>query len=230
MNRPQLILLHGALGTGMQFRPLLPFLKDRFDVHTVDLEGHGASPLEDRPLRLEHFAENVIASMDDAAIETASIFGHSLGGHIGLYLAHAFPERITAVFTLGTKFDWTPDIAEKEKKFLLPERIRQKVPQFARHLEETHAAAGWEPLLEKLRELQDHLGRHNPMPDNDIRTVSQRVRIGVGDRDKTAGLDESIRIYHLLQKGELQVFPGTSHPLDKISLSALADAISDFFL
>ena len=230
MNRPHLVLLHGALGTGTQFRPLLPFLMDRFDVHTLDLEGHGASPLENRPLRLGHFAENIITWLDNTGIETVNIFGHSLGGHISLYLAHFFPERITGVFTLGTKFHWTPDIAEEEKKFLLPDKIREKVPLFARQLEERHVAAGWEPLLEKLRELQDYLGRNNPLSDDDIRTISKRVRIGVGDRDKTAGLCESIRIYHLLQNGEFQVFPGTPHPLEKASMPYLADAISDFFL
>jgi pimeloyl-ACP methyl ester carboxylesterase len=230
MSRPHLVLLHGALGTGTQFRPLLPFLTEKFDVHTLDLEGHGASPLKNRPLRLEHFAENVITWLDNTGIETVNIFGHSLGGHISLYLAHFFPERITGVFTLGTKFCWTPDIVEKEKKLLLPDKIREKVPQFARQLQERHVAAGWEPLLEKLRDLQDHLGRNNPLPDDNIRTISQGVRIGVGDRDKTAGLDESIRIYHLLQKGEFQVFPGTPHPLEKVSMQMLADAIWDFFL
>ena len=188
------------------------------------------SPFKNRPLRLEHFAENVIAYLDKTAVETANIFGHSLGGHIGLYLARFFPERIAAVFTLGTKFNWTPDIAEKEKKFLLPDKIREKVPQFARQLEERHVAAGWEPLLEKLRELQDYLGRHNPLPDDDICSISQKVRIGVGDKDKTAGLDESIRIYRVLKRGEFQVFPDTPHPLEKISMPYLANAISDFFL
>jgi len=230
MSRPHLVLLHGALGTGTQFGPLLPFLQDGFDVHTLDLEGHGASPLQNRPLRVEHFAENVMTYLDSAAIAAANIFGHSLGGHIGLYLARFFPKRITGVFTLGTKFHWTPDIAEQESKFLLPDKIKEKVPRFARLLEEKHVTAGWEPLLEKLRELQHHIGRHNPLPDDDIRGISQKVRICVGDRDKTTGLDESIRIYRLLQQGELQVFPGTPHPLEKVSMQNLADAISDFFL
>lgn len=230
MSRPHLILLHGALGTGAQFNPLLPFLQDKFDVHALDLEGHGASPLQNRPLRLEHFAENVMAYLDKAAVETANIFGHSLGGHVGLYLARFFPKRITGVFTLGTKFYWTPEIAEKEKQFLLPDKIKEKIPLFARQLEERHVASGWETLSEKLRELQQYLGRHNPLPDDDIRGISQKVRISVGDRDKTAGLDESIRLYRLLQQGELQVFPATPHPLEKVSKQLLADAIADFFL
>ena len=45
MSRLHLVLLHGALGTGTQFSPLLPFLKDKFDVHTLDLEGHGTLPI-----------------------------------------------------------------------------------------------------------------------------------------------------------------------------------------
>jgi pimeloyl-ACP methyl ester carboxylesterase len=229
MTRPSIILLHGALGAGAQFDPLKMFLKDRFEVHTLDFEGHGMSPLRDRPLRMAHYAENVMAHIDQEAIPTACIFGHSLGGHVGLFLARFHPHRISGVFTLGTKFNWTPEIAEKENRLLLPEKIMEKVPQFGRQLKKRHVAAGWEALLEKQREMQLHVSRNNPLPDDEVRRISQRVRIGIGDRDKMVTLEESIRVYRLLEKGELQVFPDTPHPLEKVPARKIADAIIDFF-
>jgi hypothetical protein len=75
-----------------------------------------------------------------------------------------------------------------------------------------------------------HIGHYNPLSDDDIRGISQKMKIGVGDRDKTTSLDKSIRRYGLLQKGELQVFPGTPHPFEKVSMRNLTDAIFDFFL
>ena len=97
MSRPQLMLLHGALGAQLQFEPLLPYLKNVFDIHTLEFEGHGASPLKNRPFRMKHFAENVIDYLDENKIATACIFGHSLGGHVGLYLARFFPDRVSGV-------------------------------------------------------------------------------------------------------------------------------------
>jgi pimeloyl-ACP methyl ester carboxylesterase len=229
MTRPHLMLLHGALGASTQFDSLKMVLKNSFEVHTLDFEGHGTSPLKDRPLRMAHYAENVMAYLDHKAVPGAGIFGHSLGGHVGLFLARFHPERITGVFTMGTKFNWTPEIAEKENKLLLPDKIMEKVPQFARQLKERHVAGDWEILLEKQREMQLHTARNNPLPDDDIRNISQKVRIGIGDRDKMVTLEESMRIYRLLEKGELQVFPNTPHPLEKAPVRKLAEAITDFF-
>jgi pimeloyl-ACP methyl ester carboxylesterase len=229
MTTPHLLLLHGALGTGTQFEPLKAILKANFEVHTLDFEGHGTSPLRERPLRIAHYAENVLAYLDQTAIPTAGIFGHSLGGHVGLFLARFHPDRISSVFTLGTKFHWTMEIAEKENKLLLPDKIKEKVPRFGRLLEERHVAAGWEALLEKQREMQLHVAQNNPLPDDDIRSISQKVRISIGDRDQMVTLEESIRVYRLLKKGEFQVFPNTPHPLEQAPIQKLAEAIIDYF-
>jgi pimeloyl-ACP methyl ester carboxylesterase len=228
MSPPPLILLHGALGSREQFEPLVDVIKSRFDTHTLDFEGHGAIPLRHRPSRIEHFAENVLDYLNEHHLAAVSIFGHSLGGHVGVYLARFFPERVISVFTLGTKFVWTPDIAARETALMHPEIIARKVPHFARLLQQRHAAAGWEALLAKLREMQTHSGKHNSLPDEEIRAISQRVRIGLGDRDKTSSIEESVHIYRLLPKGELQIFPNTPHPLEKIPVAYLAAALVDF--
>jgi pimeloyl-ACP methyl ester carboxylesterase len=229
MTRPHLLLLHGALGAGSQFDPLKKILKDSFELHTLDFEGHGTSPLKDRPLRMAHYAENAMEYLDRNSIPTAGIFGHSLGGHVGLFLARFHPDRISGVFTLGTKFNWTPEIAEKENKMLLPDKIMEKVPQFGRLLQERPVAAGWKTLLERQREMQLHVAEENPLPDDDIRGISQRIRMSIGDRDKMVTLEETIRIYRLLERGELQVFPNTPHPLEKAPVDKLGEAIIDFF-
>ena len=179
MPRSHLLLLHGALGASTQFDSLAMLLKDKFEIHTFDLEGHGTSPLKDRPLRIAHFAENVLSYLEEKALPVTGIFGHSLGGHIGLYLACFYPDRLTGVFTLGTKFNWTTEIAEKENQMLLPDKIMEKVPRFGKLLKERHTGTGWEALLEKQREMQLHVARHNPLPDEDLRSISRKVRIGL---------------------------------------------------
>ena len=39
--KEKLILLHGALGSKNQFRPLMERLKEYFDMYTMNFEGHG---------------------------------------------------------------------------------------------------------------------------------------------------------------------------------------------
>ena len=229
MNRTNLLLLHGALGASSQLYPLIPHLKDRHENHTLDFEGHGSSPLKDRPFRAMHFAENVMDYMDIKGINAVDIFGHSMGGQVGVCMARFFPDRVKRVFTLGTKFIWTPEIAEKENAFLDPKKMREDVPQFVKELQEKHVASGWETVLEKVREMMVNLGQKNPLEDNDIRQITKRVRIGVGDRDKMVGIEESVGVYRLLQEGELQILPGTPHPIERVSLAKLTHAMIDFF-
>jgi len=229
MSRPNLILLHGALGSSSQFHPMIPLLKDKYDVHTLDFEGHGSSPPKDRPFRSRYFAENVLNYMNKHAVKAADIFGHSMGGHIGLVVASFSPDRVKRVFTLGTKFVWTPEIAEKENAFLDPIKIQEKVPKYAMELKRRHLASGYERILEKTREMNVNIGQEKILTDEDIGKIERRVRLGLGDRDYMVSIEETAGVYRLLQKGELQIFPGTPHPIEKVTLSALTHSIMDFF-
>ena len=48
-GRP-VILLHGGLGSGEMFGPVLPLLADKREVIAVDLQGHGRTADIDRPI------------------------------------------------------------------------------------------------------------------------------------------------------------------------------------
>src|ERR1700719_4238387 len=62
-GRP-LILLHGGLGSGEMFRPVLPLLADRHQVVAVDLQGHGRTADIDRPIDVRLMAGDIAALID----------------------------------------------------------------------------------------------------------------------------------------------------------------------
>ncbi len=219
-----LALLHGAVGAKSQFAELIPLLEPHFEVITLDFEGHGPADLADRPFKIEYFAENVL---NIAGSEKFDVFGYSMGGYVALYLALHHPERVGRVFTLATKFDWTPVMAEKEVKLLDADKIMQKIPHYAQILQATHR--DWRMALEKTRDLLIGLGQQNLLTPDILAQITQPVRIAIGDRDSMVSLEETIAAYRALQLGELQILPATPHPFDKISPSLLADAIIQFF-
>ena len=229
MTKPNLLLLHGALGSKSQFSPLIPFLEDAFQIHTLDFEGHGSSPLKNRPFRLDHFAENVLDYLNENSISCVDLFGYSMGGHVGLYLAKKHPERIHRVFTFATKFLWTPELADREAASLEADTMLKKVPQLAQVLEERHSVSGWKNVLEKTKEMFLEQGKKNILPVEDMGQIPHAVRIGVGDRDKMVSIEESVDAYLSLPRGELQILPKTPHPLEKVPLSNLVHSIFDFF-
>lgn len=229
MSRANLLLLHGALGSKSQFSSLIPLLEETFHIHTLDFEGHGSSPLRDRAFRDEHFAENVLDYLNENSIQSVSVFGYSMGGHVGLYLARKHPERIHRIFTLATKFLWTPENIDREASSLDAEKILKRVPHFAKVLQDRHAVSGWKNVLQKTREMFYELGESNSLPIEELRQIHHVVRIGVGDRDSMVNIEESVQVYRSLPQGELQIFPNTPHPLEKVPVSYLVSSMVGFF-
>lgn len=229
MNKPTLLLLHGAIGASGQFAPILPLLSPAFDLHLLDFEGHGSAPLRSRPFSMEHFAENVLEYLEQHSIARAHIFGYSMGGYVACVLALSHPHVVESIATLGTKFYWDADIAERETALLDPQKIAAKVPHFARALTERHTAAGWEQVLDNTRDLLRSLGQTGGLRPHDVAGIEPRVRVMLGDRDATVTLAESLDMYKALPRGELEVLPATPHQFEKVPLERLAYTLSQLF-
>ncbi len=229
MDRPDLLLLHGALGAKEQFTPLLSLLQERLTVHALDFEGHGGAPMQGRPFLIEHFVENVYAYMAQNIAGGAHIFGYSMGGYVACALALSHPERVRSIATLGTKFYWDRETAEREVAFLDPAKITAKVPHFARALAERHVASSWEIVLNNTANLLISLGESGGLWSEHLAQITCPVRVMVGDRDSTVGVPEAYEVYRALPKGELEVLPETRHELERVDMAGLAVAMMGFF-
>jgi pimeloyl-ACP methyl ester carboxylesterase len=229
MADPDLILLHGALGDAEQLAPLATRMGGARRVTVLELEGHGATPLRGRPLRIESFASAVVDEMDQRGIARADFFGYSMGGYVALFLAATAPDRVTRVATLATKLAWTPEIAARESAMLDATAIRAKVPKFAAVLEARHTAAGWEALLAHTAELLHELGARPRITGELLASIAQPVRVGVGDRDTTVTLEECAAAVRQLANGELEVHPRTAHPFEKVPVARVSASLAEFF-
>ncbi|RZU73645.1 pimeloyl-ACP methyl ester carboxylesterase [Micromonospora kangleipakensis] len=92
-GRP-MILLHGGLGSGEMFGPILPTLADGHQVILVDLQGHGRTADVDRPLDITLMADDVAALIDHLGLEKPDVVGFSLGGGVALQVAIRHPEKV----------------------------------------------------------------------------------------------------------------------------------------
>ncbi|MGR6319498.1 alpha/beta hydrolase [Micromonospora soli] len=92
-GRP-LILLHGGLGSGEMFGPVLPALAARHQVIAVDLQGHGRTADIDRPLDLESMADDIAALVDHLGLDRPNLVGYSLGGGVALRAAVRHPAKV----------------------------------------------------------------------------------------------------------------------------------------
>jgi pimeloyl-ACP methyl ester carboxylesterase len=137
-----LILLHGAIGSSVQLQPLRESLHDIFDIHVLDFPGHGGKALPEH-FSIPYFASVVEAYVKENRLGPVHVFGYSMGGYVAAYLALRFPDVVDKIATLATKFLWTEEIAAKEIKMLQPDVISQKLPAFAKILEQRHQPQDW---------------------------------------------------------------------------------------
>ena len=92
-GRP-LVLLHGGLGSGEMFGPILPALSERHQVIAPDLQGHGRTADIDRPLDVRLMADDIAALIDHLGLDTPDVAGFSLGGGVALQTAIKYPSRV----------------------------------------------------------------------------------------------------------------------------------------
>jgi pimeloyl-ACP methyl ester carboxylesterase len=82
-----LVLLHGFGSTRDDFAALVPDLARDFDVLSIDLPGHGDSPMiADRP-SVAALTDAVAADLDVHGLDRVHLLGNSLGGRIAIELA-----------------------------------------------------------------------------------------------------------------------------------------------
>jgi 3-oxoadipate enol-lactonase/4-carboxymuconolactone decarboxylase len=101
-DMPVLVLLN-SIGTDMAlWDTSVPHLLPAFRLLRIDTRGHGASDAPGGDYSLAMLADDVVAVMDVAGVQSAAVAGVSLGGMIAMELALKHPTRVTALALVCT--------------------------------------------------------------------------------------------------------------------------------
>ena len=99
---PAILLLHGFATSSHMFRNLIPALADSYHVVAPDLPGFGFSDAPDRKqfrYTFERLAETIDNFTQTIGLDRYTIYVFDYGAPVGLRLALAHPERITAIIS-----------------------------------------------------------------------------------------------------------------------------------
>ncbi len=115
-----LVLQHGRLGSGRFWfdAGYVDALAPDWRLVIIDARGHGRSdkPADAGAYRPEDMAGDVIAVLDELAIDRADLFGYSMGGRIGFATAAHAGHRINALVAGGAGPYGPATSAEAEQK------------------------------------------------------------------------------------------------------------------
>ncbi len=96
-----MILLHGGLGSGEMFGPVLPVLAEHHQVITPDLQGHGRTADIDRPIDIRLMADDIAALIDHLGLEQPDVVGYSLGGGVAFQTAVKYPAKVRRLVSMS---------------------------------------------------------------------------------------------------------------------------------
>lgn len=94
---PDLVLIHGFGSDRLSWAGNAAALTPVARVHSLDLPGHGESPLDVGDGSLKQLADRVAATLKAQGITKAHLLGHSLGGAIAMELARTAAESVLSL-------------------------------------------------------------------------------------------------------------------------------------
>ena len=240
-GRP-LILLHGGLGSGEMFGPILPTLAANHQAILVDLQGHGRTADIDRPIRIDLMADDIAALIRHLGLEKPDVFGYSLGGGVAFQLAVHHPELVRKLVVVS---------AHTRRNAIYPEMLGQQLQVNASAAEFMKATPMYElyqrvaPRPEDFPRLLDKIGASMAQDfdfSEQVRGLQVPTLFAAGDADM-APPSHYVEIFALLDGGlrdggwmgegrpkgghALAIIPGRTH-YDVIGSPVLAAAALSF--
>jgi pimeloyl-[acyl-carrier protein] methyl ester esterase len=223
-----LVMLHGWGMHGGIWGDVAEMLAADFQVHNVDLPGHGQSPwIEERGLGIEDWVDALALQF----AESINVCGWSLGGIIAQRWAALAPDRVRNLILVSS----TPCFAARaDWAFGMPQ---ETLAQFASDLEKNHAATlrrflalqvrgseGERELLGALRKKlfsrgEPHLdalrGGLAILRDADLRGILPQITpptlVIAGERDKLTPPEASHYLAQSLPHARAVVVAGAAH-------------------
>ncbi|MDO3649687.1 alpha/beta fold hydrolase [Nocardia mangyaensis] len=101
-DKPTLLLLHGFPTSSAMFRTLIPALAEDYHLIAPDHLGFGQSAMptvEEFDYTFDNLTELTVGFLDTLGIERFAVYIQDYGAPIGLRIAAAHPERVTAIIT-----------------------------------------------------------------------------------------------------------------------------------
>ncbi len=158
-GRP-MILLHGGLGSGEMFGPILPTLAERHQVIAVDLQGHGRTADIDRPIDVRLMADDIAALIDHLRLEKPDVVGYSLGGGVAFFTAKKYPYKVRRLVMISTNMQRDaipPEMLEQQRQVRAEAAEMMKdTPMYQLYQRVAPRPGDFPRLLDKIGESMSH--------------------------------------------------------------------------
>jgi non-heme chloroperoxidase len=218
---PATVFLHGYSDSSFSFSRVLPLLPSHMRAVAPDLRGHGQSDRPSAGYRIADLATDVLRLMDDLAIGSATIVGHSMGSFVAQAIAEREPHRVSNLVLVGSapaannpgirglraevESLTDPVNADFVRAFQYG-TVAKPVPE---SFMETAIANSCRMPARIWKQVLSGLMAFRPMgPRPDVRTL-----VLGGNRDSVFSVSEQMAVATAFPNGVLRLFEGVGHTL-----------------
>src|SRR4051812_26500107 len=89
-----MLLITGFTISSAIFEPIVGLYEDRLDCITYDHRGSGRSSAPPTPTSMPELAGDAVRVLDELGLESAHVYGLSMGGMVAQEMAIRFPDRV----------------------------------------------------------------------------------------------------------------------------------------
>lgn len=203
-----LLLLHGFMGTGDDWRHVFAAPLDGYRVIAPDLRGHGRSTNPSGIFRFADVARDVFALLDHLGIDRVKAIGFSGGANTLLHMATQQPSRIEALIHISG----TPRFPEQARAFMRTMREEGRSKAEWAEMRGRHALGDEQirALWRHAREFADDREDMN-FDAASLSLVTARTLIVHGDRDPLYPVELALELYRAIPDAALWVVPNGGH-------------------
>jgi pimeloyl-ACP methyl ester carboxylesterase len=102
-----LVLIHGGLTTIGEMQGWIRPLAERRQVIAVELQGHGRTAENGRPMTFAAMGDDIAALLNHLKIQKADVVGHSLGGASAIRTAIQHPNKVRRLVVISSPYAWS---------------------------------------------------------------------------------------------------------------------------
>ena len=215
-----IVLLHGGLGSRMDFAPLAGHLAADYRLIAIDSRGHGRSALGGAALSYRQLTDDIAVVLDHLGLCDAGIIGHSDGGIVALRLAASGLVRPNFVVTAAAHWHLSDDDPVREiYRGVSVQDWRKMFPQQVECYEVENPDPDFPRLFEATRAMWLGSGA-DAYPGETVGAISCPLLVIHGDEDFLVSRQQAFELAERVESARLLNLPLASH-------TVLEDAVSD---
>jgi len=232
-----IVLLHGAYMTiNSNWSELIPVLSKTRKVIALELDGHGHTPLSQRPYSYQTLASDVAAVLKHLKIDSADILGFSYGGTVAYQFAIEHPAMTKKLIIISSTYKsegWL-DIMYSMLAGIKPDAF-DNTPIRSEYNKVAPDTSNWHKFIATM--LKFSAEKFN-LGDDKIKNIKAPVLLIMGDND---GTDKKVlaETYSLLggnvfgdvvgiPKSQLAILPAKGHGTLIMDTQAIAALVGSF--